>query len=233
MMKSHLFVGALALALVAGCASTQISNEKNNVNGRRLARPDRILVYDFAGTYADMPTEDRVGVEAPSTPPTAEQVQAGRALGVEVARQLTEKINDMGLKAVHAAPNTIPRPGDMLIRGSFQSVEEGSAAKRLVVGFGSGSAELKTVVHVYQSTATGLRELGSGTVDSAGGKGPGMAVPAAVMIATANPIGLIVGGAVKAEGEISGRTKIEGAAKRTTDAVAERLKAAFEKQGWI
>jgi hypothetical protein len=36
-----------------------------------------------------------------------------------------------------------------------------------------------------------------------------MLVPLAVTVATANPIGLLVGGAVKVSGEVSGRDKIE------------------------
>jgi hypothetical protein len=82
-------------------------------------------------------------------------------------------------------------------------------------------------------TAHGLRRVGGGTVDSAGGKGPGLGVPLIVTVATANPIGLVVGGAMKAEGEISGRTKVEGAARRTADAISERLKSRFEHEGWL
>ena len=51
--------------------------------------------------------------------------------------------------------------------------------------------------------------------------------------ATANPIGLIVGGAVKVGGEVSGSGTIEGSAKRTAAEIADELKVAFEKQGWI
>jgi hypothetical protein len=54
-----------------------------------------------------------------------------------------------------------------------------------------------------------------------------------VTVATANPIGLVVGGAIKASGEISGRDTIEGAAERTASQIATELKAGFAKQGWI
>jgi len=46
-------------------------------------------------------------------------------------------------------------------------------------------------------------------------------------------VGLVVGGAVKLEGQASGRDTVEGDAKRTAKEAAEELKAAFEKQGWI
>jgi len=82
-------------------------------------------------------------------------------------------------------------------------------------------------------TNNGPRLLGSGKLDSAGGKTPGLIVPLAVLAATANPIGLIVIGGMKVAGEVSGRSKVEGSAKRTADEIAEQLEIKFKEQGWI
>ncbi len=82
-------------------------------------------------------------------------------------------------------------------------------------------------------TAQGLRKLGSGTVDSGGNKTPGAAAPAAVAIATGNPIGLIVSGGMKIYGEASGSSQLEGRAKATAKEIADVLKTRFEEQGWI
>jgi hypothetical protein len=84
----------------------------------------------------------------------------------------------MGLSAVEARPGAAPQVGDGVIRGYLVSVEGGSTAKHL---------------------------LGSGTLSSSGNKMPGMVAPAAVAIATGNPIGLIVVGGMKVYGEASGR----------------------------
>jgi hypothetical protein len=62
---------------------------------------------------------------------------------------------------------------------------------------------------------------------------PGVVVPLAVTIATANPIGLIVGGAMKVGGEVTGSSTIEGSAKRTAKKISEELRGAFERQGWL
>ena len=121
-----------------------------------------------------------------------------------------------------------------MIRGYFGSIDEGSAAKRMIVGFGSGAADLKTFVEGYLMTEQGLRRLGSGEIDSgAKGGSPGLLVPLAVTIATANPIGLAVGGAVKVAGEATGSDTIKGSAKRTADLIAKELRPKFEEQGWI
>jgi hypothetical protein len=62
---------------------------------------------------------------------------------------------------------------------------------------------------------------------------PGMVVPLAVLAATANPIGLVVGGAAKLYGEGTGSDTIEGAAKRTADEISAQLRTTAEEQGWI
>jgi hypothetical protein len=82
-------------------------------------------------------------------------------------------------------------------------------------------------------TPEGLRPLGRGEVRSGGGELPGMVLPLAVVAATANPIGLVVGGATKGTGEVTGSDTIEGAAKRTADEIAAQIKTAAEEQGWI
>lgn len=230
------FVGSIlaatvALALASGCATTKVSPAASNAP--RIAKPDRIVVYPFAATIADLPPAERGGYAQGSAPMTAEQLEAGRELGAKVADRLVEQINDMGMSAVVGDRYTSLHAGDLVIRGHFASVDEGSAAQRMVIGFGAGNTDLRTVVTAYVATAGGLRRVGGGTVDSEGGKGPGLFVPAIVTAATANPVGLIVMGAAKVEGQVSGRTTIDGAAKRTADAIAERLEDRFEDEGWI
>ncbi len=222
-----------ALVALAACASTKVTGSQS-YQGERLARPDHIIVHDFAATPADIPAWAAAAGRhaAPSTPQTAEAIETGRKLGAQVAKNLIEEIREMGLPAVLAAGQA-PDVGDIVIIGYFASIDEGSAAKRVAIGFGSGGAKLNTHVEGYLMTDQGMRKLGSRDVDAGGGKTPGVMVPLAVTIATANPIGLIVGGAVKVSGEVTGRDTIEGSAKRTAKKIADELRAAFEKQGWL
>jgi hypothetical protein len=82
-------------------------------------------------------------------------------------------------------------------------------------------------------TAQGLRKLGSGKVEAGASKGPGVAVPLAVAVASGNPLGLIVSSGMKVYGEKSGSSKIEGRAEQTAKEIAEQLKPRFRQQGWI
>ena len=97
----------------------------------------------------------------------------------------------------------------------------------------AGTTEMDAVVEGYVMTPHGLRKLGSGTLTSSGNKMPGMLVPAAVDIASANPVGLIVVGGAKVIGAASGRTGLEGRAKATADQIATQLKIRFQDRGWL
>ncbi len=235
--SSRIVLCLLALFVAAGCASTQVTQQTPMVN-QGMPRPNQIWVYNFVANSADMPTDSSIGGEvgAPSTPPTAQQIDEGRQLGALIASNLVADINAMGLSAVQAGPGSSPQVGDGVIRGYLVSVQgggTGSMVQRFVIGFGAGTSEMDTVVEGYAVTPQGWRKLGSGTLTSSGNKSPGMVVPAAVAIATANPIGLIVVGGAKVYGEASGRAGLEGRAKATADQIAAQLRIRFQDRGWI
>jgi hypothetical protein len=220
--------------VLAGCASTKVTQQSPMVSPG-LARPNQIWVYDFIADPSKIPADSSISgaLSAPSTPPTAADLETGRQLGAAIAKDLVSDINAMGLTAVQAGPGSTPQPGDGVIRGYLVSVQGGGAIKRFVIGFGAGTSEMDTVVEGYAVTPQGWRKLGSGTLSSSGNKTPGMVVPAAVAIATANPIGLIVVGGAKIYGETSGRSGLQGRAKATADEIAAQLKIRFQDRGWI
>ena len=160
-----------ALLVIAGCASTKIDS-RDEVVTQKLPRPAHIWVYDFAATPADVPDESALaGQHSEHNPPqTAEQIATGRQLGAEIEALLVKQIRGMGLPAEHAVTGTKPQINDLVIRGYLVSYNKGSAAKRILIGFGSGASDLKVAVEGFQMTAQGLRKIGSGTTDSEGGK---------------------------------------------------------------
>ncbi|MGO9267599.1 MAG: DUF4410 domain-containing protein [Candidatus Binataceae bacterium] len=227
----------LGLGLLTGCASTQVTQQTPLV-APGLARPNQIWVYDFVAAPSDMPADSSIAAEvsAPSTPPTPEEIETGREYGAIIAQELVKDIQNMGMPAIQAGPGSSPQVGDGVIRGYIVSTEGGGAGnmvKRMVIGFGAGAAEIDSVVEGYMMTPQGLQKLGSGTLVASGNKTPGLVVPAAVAIASANPIGLIVVGGLKIYGAASGRTGLEGRAKSTADEIAAQLKIRFQDRGWI
>ena len=232
---SRLALCMLALVVAAGCASTKVTGRDSKIGTEKIAKPDRIYVYPFAATQVGIPTWATPADQfaQPIKPPTPEELELGRKVGALVAKDLVTEIGKMGLLAVEGGHQSHPQPNDLMIIGYFGAIEEGSTVKRLTLGFGSGATELTTTVEGYQMTNKGPRLLGSAKLDSAGGKTPGLFVPLAVLAATANPIGLVVMGGAKVGMELTGKSKVEGAAQRTAEAIGEQLRVRFKEQGWI
>ena len=235
-MKSRRLVACfLALGIVTACASTNVTTQDTKARTEKIAQPETIYVYPFAATREDVPswTAAAIRYAEPSETPTADELATGRQLGAMVASELVAKITEMGLAASEASSGTKPKVNDLMLTGYFESIDSGSTGRRVLLGFGSGSTKLRTVVEGYQMSTMGPRLLGSGTVESSGNKTPGMVMPLVVLAATANPIGLAVVGATKIAGEATGRSKIEGAAKKTASEIAKVLRERFQERGWI
>ena len=131
--------------VVAGCASSNVIAYQPYQG--KIARPDRIIVYDFVATPSELPPEVAIVGQGATPPPlTAAQLATGRKLGAEIAKDLVAELQTMGLPAVGAVGQPGPRVGDGLVVGYFALVDPGSATERVALGFGAGGAELKTVV---------------------------------------------------------------------------------------
>ena len=70
-----------------------------------------------------------------SAQPTAEQLTVGRKLGAEVASDLVTELRNMGLPAVRAAGQPALQVNDIALIGYFTTIDEGSAAERVALGF--------------------------------------------------------------------------------------------------
>lgn len=229
------FIPALLLGLLTvGCASTKVTSRAQVMTGQ-LPRPATVWVYDFTANAAELPPDSPLAgqPDALNAAQTPEQLEAGRQLGAQIASELVQQISRLGLPAARALPETIPQTNDLVLRGYLLSMETGSAAKRVAIGFGSGESELRTLVEGFQVTPQGHRRLGSGTLESGSGKSPGGAVGLATFLATSNPAGLIVSSGVKLYGEASGKSKLEGRAQATAKEIAAVLQQRFRQQGWI
>lgn len=230
----HILLYAFLLLPLGVYAGTRVTDRDEVVFGE-IPRPAHILVYDFSATAADIPAGSALAGEesGDGAQQTPEQVEAGRRLGAEIAAELVKEIRAMGMPAERPTADAQPQVNDLVIRGHLVSVDEGSEKKRVAIGFGSGESELKAAVEGFQMTAHGLRRLGSGATDSTGGKAPGEALGVLTLVATHNPLGLIVSTGMKVHEEKSGSGRLEGRARDTAKEIASVLKQRFQEQGWI
>jgi hypothetical protein len=228
-------IGLLAAFLVAGCASTSVQ-PKMEYAGKRLPRPDHILVYDFAASPDDVKLDRGVGPQLAKhikkgTPRTEKEISVGRKVANAMSEELVKEIRKLGLSAERAAGHPKNFTNALLVEGQFLSIDEGNRTERMVIGFGAGRTAVEAHVQVYEVTPEGQKEIEEFQATTKSGRKPGMAEMMGVgAIAGHLLTSTVVSGAISVSGEASWE-KVEADAKKIAKNVAQELGHFFVKQG--
>jgi hypothetical protein len=224
----------LSLASAAGCARMRAENV--NVRGVGLPRPQLIVVHDFAVTAGDVALDTAVGQRVlqmmRETPVSEQELKVGHEVARIVTENLVKELAKTGIPTV-AAGSAVPVAGPSLaIEGHFVSVDEGNRLRRMVIGFGAGATEVRTLVQVYENTSDGRRLVEDFYATVKSSRKPGMgpmagAGAAAGRAATSAAVSTGVG--VASERSQS----VEADARHTAEEIAKVLKKFFAEQGWI
>ena len=233
-------LAALAsLLILAACASAEVTQvQKYQGETTQLPRPDRVVIYDFAYSPETAQSPESAGAASDGNQVngqpqlTEQQVAFGRAVSDLLQGVLVEEILAMGLPAERIENLSSPLGNMLLIHGQFLSVDEGSRAARMLVGFGAGRTKVVTRTQVYYYTAERqdlLKELEA--VATSGSK-PGFILPLGVGTATGKVArSAVIGGGVAVAGELG--ADVEADTRRTGEELAAALKVYFEQQGWL
>jgi hypothetical protein len=230
--RVRVFAGGFLFCLVAACGQTGIRRAAL-VPETNLARPNRILVYDFAVREQEVKEYQGIMRQQPSIKDAAERE---RLLAKEVKDALGEEVVD-GLRSLGFIVERVDRGAqasgqDLLIDGQFLTIDEGNPLRRLVVGFGTGASMVQTQVQVYQGQEA--RKLMEFTTQADSGKMPG-AAPALGAGAAAQ--GGVSAGMVVASAAVSGvktyRSDVARMAAASGDQAVRYLSEFFAIQGWI
>jgi hypothetical protein len=224
----------LMTLLATGCAATKIT-ESEVLAREPLPRPGIIWVYDFAATPGEVPPDSLLARKfiLESTPQTPRQIARGQQLGAHLAEALVQRLQKMGLPAARAAESKTVLVDDLVIRGYLVSITKGKPVQRIIIGFGAGRSELRTLVEGFQMTPQGLRELNFDAIRAGSSKTPGASVSVAGLLATGFPYGLIATSVMKVYEEASGRSTLEGRARATAKKIAAEFQKLFQGQGWL
>jgi Domain of unknown function (DUF4410) len=125
-----------------------------------------------------------------------------------------------------------PTGNDLLIDVRFLVIDQGNPMRRLTIGFGSGAAQVKTNVQVYQGGEQ--RKLLEFLTTADSGRLPGLATtaPAALAVQGGANLGLVAGSAVGA-GFGAHRSDVTRMAASSGEQTVRYLSEFFAKQGWI
>lgn len=225
----------LSLALVAGCAPTQV--QVVDESSKLMPRPEKIYVYNFAVSPDEIILDHGISGDIQnlvSKQSRTEQEKAiGRAVANALSGNLVQEIWDMGLPAERMS-GTLPGSGNIvLISGQFVSIDEGNQAERVIIGLGVGRTSVKTYTRVLDARGGSRKLLVEFQTDAASGYKPGMAETMGAG-ALAGHVGTAaaVGGGL-AIGSEAFSANVEADAKRTAKDIAKQLKDYFAYQGWV
>lgn len=150
-------VAGLTLACALGCARVSVENVKVRAVG--LPRPQMIYVHDFA-VSADAVALDRAlgarALEMVKGTETEDRIKIAKEVARIVSENLVKEILAQGMPAQLAGTAPVSGPA-LSIDGQFLAVDEGNRLKRMVIGFGAGASEIRTLVQVYETTNEGQR----------------------------------------------------------------------------
>lgn len=224
----------LTAALLTACTSVSVAPEAGA--NEQLGRPDRMLVYTFAVTPKEIQLDAVGSAIARNLDGTADSEQekdVGHAVANALAKHLVSAINGMGLYAMHAT-GPVPAAGtDLLIMGQLVSIDEGSAAERMIIGLGAGRSQVEAHAQIYESVAGRTIAIESMTGTAKSSLMPGAAETMGIGAITGH---LLVSTAVTAVSQVANQTlsaNVEAEAGRLGDKLANQLKNLFIQQGWI
>jgi len=242
-MKARIKFGLLTLlvlAVVFGCAPTNVQQQPTDMTATQLARPALVLVYDFAvspdevkldkGLSADLMQkyEEHKGMSR-----TAEEIKVGHKVADALAEELVKKIRSFGLWAERGFGYPHGNAKDLLIKGQLLSIDEGNRTERVAIGLGAGRTSVQANVQVYELTPQGMNEVDTLRGTAKSGDKPGMGEMMGIgAIAGHLLASTVVSGALAGGTEMTSAT-VEADAKRLADKVAADLGKFFVGQGWI
>jgi hypothetical protein len=222
------------LAIAAGCP--RVSTQNVMIRGPGLPKPDLIIVHDYEVSRADVQLDSGIGSRlermVQGTPAEQDQLKLERSIAAIGTKTIVDEIRKLGLRA-EPAPMTSPGAGTTLsVEGQILSINEGNKTRRLILGFGAGASEVRTLTQVYEvtggahrlvddfyTTAKSSRKPGFGPMGGAGAAAGRAATSAAV----SGGLGLVTERSQTAEAD----------AQHAAREIAKQLAKFFVEQRWI
>ena len=219
-------VPALALCLSA-CAPSSVQTDYESVP--RLARPDTILIYDFAVSPDEVQLDSglvgKVEAKESGKSRTEQELEVGHKVAGIISEQLVTEINALGLPARRAfgAPRSFVNT--MVVEGQIASINEGNQAERVAIGLGAGASDVECRVQLYTTNPGGLEVVETFTTSMKSGYMPGMAeTMGAGAIGGHLAVSVAAGAGLHTISEkLSG--DVDAEARRTAKAIAKQLGA--------
>jgi len=231
---ARLALAAMTLTVMAGCA--RVSTEQVEESTDRLPRPQLILVQDYQVSRdevkLDSAISSRVERAIKGTPEAEDQLEVEQKVSRALTATMVNEIRKLGLRAEPAAMASPVAGPTLSIEGQIVSINEGNKAKRLVLGFGAGASEVRTLTQVYEVTAgDGHRLVEDFYTTVKSSRKPGFGPMAGVGAAAGGMASAAAAGGVGVATSLS--QTVEADVQHGAKQIAKELAKLFVQQGWI
>lgn len=223
---SHSSLRAISLILVitvsAGCAQVN-TNGIRRYQGLRLPAPVAVVVYDFEPTGSSIGLDTGREADGANGVLSSEEMANRREVGRVLADVLAKELENRGiLTSRKSGPIGVPT-GSMSIGGQVVTVDEGSRAKRVFIGFGSGKSRLTSAAQLYGTTEDSPSVVWEYQNTAASGSKPGVltTLPIGIAVQGVTLLLLVVNGGLSTMGELSSSATAN--AKRMSDELADSV----------
>jgi Domain of unknown function (DUF4410) len=226
-------IRAISLILIVALTSGSMGCAKANTKGlrrahtARLPAPRGIVVYDFEPTAESIGLDTGRDVNEDGLGITNEELANRREVGRVLADVLAKELEGRGILTSRKTGSVEVTEGLMAVGGQIVTVDEGSRAKRVFIGFGSGKTQLTSVAQLYGMTPSGQTDLWEYQNTAASGSKPGVltTLPIGVAVQGLTLIVLIMNGGMSAMGELSAAStsNAKRMGKELADAVEDTL----------
>ena len=216
----------LVITVSAGCAQVN-TNGIRRYQGARLPRPVAVVVYDFEPTGESIGLGTGREVDGAAGMLSEEELANRREVGRVLADVLAKELDRRGiLTSRRSGPIGVP-PGSMAIGGQIVTIDEGSAGKRILIGFGSGKSRLTSAAQLYANSKSVPGVVWEYQNTAASGSKPGIltTLPIGVAVQGVTILLLVLTGGLTTMGELSSSSTANAKrmSKELADAVEETL----------
>ncbi|MFC0397289.1 DUF4410 domain-containing protein [Paraburkholderia rhizosphaerae] len=221
---------------LAGCGGGNVDRAEQ-ASRAALVRPQAVFVYAFeidpALVQTDHSLVETLNASLHGQSDSMRQLSLASGVQDALADEIVKELRGKGVPAIRLTDAPPLGQNVLIVRGTFEKVDAGNRASRLVIGLGAGKSQIATSVQLWYQAADGEQMLmESSKASRNSGHMPGMAETLGVGAVAGRLVeSAAAGGVFHATSETLRASPIDDA-KRVADLIAKRIVKLDSAEGW-
>lgn len=218
----------LVASMLVACGSANV-NVMKRYRGTRLPAPRGIVVYDFELTGGSVGLGESNERAVPEADLTADETFQRREVSRVIGEHLVKELENRGLPATRGTGALEVPEGSMAVGGQVVTVDPGSQAGRILIGFGYGRSRMSSVAQLRGEAEGSDTTLLEFQTTAKSGPKPGIltTLPIGFLVHGVGLLAILVSGGLAGIGELS--ASVGADAKRTAKELADSIEKSLGK----